>query len=288
MSGDDLTIIHLSELHFHAEGTRHREHLDSYAEALNTLEHMKKYAPRPDFFVITGDLVLGEHNAEVGYPRVREFVEAMAAEYHVPVLLALGNGDANEPFRRIVLGERDVSTGRYFYRREIAGLKVIVLDSHADAQHFGDFDEEQLEWLQGELSVSPDIDILLAFHHPPGKIVFGRDEEDIVNAEDLAQIIDGHSVIGILCGHFHMSYLSHFAGVPTVVTNGVCSTIIWSDARQMIQERTGGGYNIIHIRDRRMHVRFVDVTSERPTLRWEETTWHEMRAERLRQEQGRR
>ena len=222
MSGDDLTIIHLSELHFHAEGTRHREHLDSYAEALNTLEHMKKYAPRPDFFVITGDLILGEHNAEVGYPRVREFVEAMAAEYHVPVLLALGNGDANEPFRRIVLGERDVSTGRYFYRREIAGLKVIVLDSHADAQHFGDFDEEQLEWLQGELSASPDIDILLAFHHPPGKIVFGRDEEDIVNAEDLAQIIDGHSVIGILCGHFHMSYLSHFAGVRTVVTNGVC------------------------------------------------------------------
>ena len=137
MSGDDLTIIHLSELHFHAEGTRHREHLDSYAEALNTLEHMKKYAPRPDFFVITGDLVLGEHNAEVGYPRVREFVEAMAAEYHVPVLLALGNGDANKPFRR-------------------------------------------------------------------------------------------------------------------------------------------------------MHVRFVDVTSERPTLRWQETTWHEMRAERLRQEQGRR
>jgi 3',5'-cyclic AMP phosphodiesterase CpdA len=212
----------------------------------------------------------------------------MAAEYHVPVLLALGNGDANEPFRRIVLGERDVSAGRYFYRRKIAGLKVIVLDSHADAQHFGDFDEEQLEWLQGELSASPDIDILLAFHHPPGKIVFGRDEEDIVNAEDLAQIIDGHSVIGILCGHFHMSYLSHFAGVPTVVTNGVCSTIIWSDARQMIHERTGGGYNIIHIRDRRMHVRFVDVTSERPTLRWEETTWHEMRAERLRQERGRR
>ena len=132
------------------------------------------------------------------------------------------------------------------------------------------------------------MDILLAFHHPPGKIVFGRDEEDIVNAEDLAQIIDGHSVIGILCGHFHMSYLSHFAGVPTVVTNGVCSTIIWSDARQMIQERTGGGYNIVHIRDQRMHVRFVDVTSERPTLRWEETTWHEIRAERLRQEQGRR
>ena len=49
----------------------------------------------------------------------------------------------------------------------------------------------------------------------------------------------------------------------------------------MIHERSGGGYNIIHIRDRQMLVRFMDVNSERPTLRWEETRWHEMRAERL-------
>ena len=274
----DLTLIHLSELHFQAEGARHLEHLDSYAEALNTLEHLREYAPKPDFFVITGDLVLGARNAEVGYPRVVEFLEKMAAGFDVPVLLALGNGDANEPFRRIVLGESEPASRRYYYSQVIGGLKVIVLDSHADGQHFGNFDDEQLAWLRAELEANPDMDFLLAFHHPPGKVVFGRDEEDVVNAPLLAEAIEGYNVIGILSGHFHMSYLSDFAGVPNAVTNGVCSTIIWSDARQMIQERSGGGYNIIHIRDRRMHVRFVDVTSERPTLRWEETRWHEMRA----------
>ena len=160
-------------------------------------------------------------------------------------------------------------------------MKVIVLDSHADGEHFGEFDDEHLAWLSDELTASADMDALLAFHHPPGKVVFGRDEEDVVNAARLAQVIEGHNVIGILNGHFHMSYLSNFAGVPAAITNGVCTTISWSDAQQMIHERTGGGYNIVHIRDRRMHVRFVDVTSERPTLRWEDPKWHEMRAERL-------
>ena len=130
------------------------------------------------------------------------------------------------------------------------------------------------------LAAAPDMDCLLAFHHPPGKVVFGRDEEDVINAPRLAEIMAGHNVIGILNGHFHMSYLSSFAGVPAAITNGVCTTISWSAERQMIHERTGGGYNIVHIRDRRMHVRFVDVTSDRPTLRWEDPKWHEMRAER--------
>ena len=115
MPASDLTMIHLSELHFHAEGARHLEHLDSYAEALNTLDHLRRYAPKPNLFVITGDLVLGPRNAEVGYPRVKQFVDAMAAEFDVPILLALGNGDANEPFRRIVLGEKGpIRSSRYY------------------------------------------------------------------------------------------------------------------------------------------------------------------------------
>ena len=265
MPASDLTIIHLSELHFHTEGIRHLEHLDSYTEVENTLGHVRRYAPVPSLFVITGDLVMGARNAEAGYPNVRQLVEQMEAE----------------PFRRIVLGETGpISSSRYYHSHVVDGLKVIVLDSHADGEHFGEFDDEQLDWLNAELAASQDMDFLLAFHHPPGKVVFGRDEEDVINAPRLAGIIAGHNVIGILNGHFHMSYLSNFAGVPAAITNGVCTTITWSHEKQMIHERTGGGYNIVHVRDRKMHVRFVDVTSERPTLRWEDPKWHEMRAER--------
>ena len=89
MPASDLTIVHLSELHFHAEGTRHLEHLDSYAEALNTLEHVSHTHPNP-IFAITGDLVLGARNAEVGYPRVKQFLDLMAAEFRRPHLAGTG------------------------------------------------------------------------------------------------------------------------------------------------------------------------------------------------------
>ena len=123
MPASNLTIIHLSELHFHVEGRRHLEHLDSYAELENTLDHLRRYAPVPSLFVITGGLVMGERNAEAGYPRGKQRVEEMTAEFGVPILLALGNGDTNEPFRRIVLGEAaPVSASRYYYSRGIDGL----------------------------------------------------------------------------------------------------------------------------------------------------------------------
>ena len=89
-------------------------------------------------------------------------------------------------------------------------------------------------------------------------------------ADELAEVIRDYQVIGILSGHYHLSYLSYLAGVPNAVTNGICSTITWSDPQNMIHERIGGGYNLIHIRDDRMLVRFMDINSERTTLRWSE------------------
>ena len=280
MTTGNVTIVHLSELHLQPEGVHWHDVLDGYEETLKTLEHIKQYAHRPDCFVITGDLVLGAGNAEAGYPQVKELLDRIDAEFDVPILLALGNGDATEPFRRIILGEAaPVSESRYYYSHVGKGLKVIVLDSHVDQRHYGDIDEGQLDWLGGELAASPEMDFLLALHHPPGKIVLGQDEEELVNASQLAEVVDGYNVLGILSGHVHMAYLSSFAGVPCAVGNGVCSSITWCDSKQRIHERTGGGYNLIHIRDRRMLVRFMDITSERPTLRWQEVEWAKLREE---------
>ena len=61
---------------------------------------------------------------------------------------------------RIVLDAAEpISGSRYYYSQVIDGLKVIILDSHADGQHFCDFDDEQLEWLRRELTSTPDMDL---------------------------------------------------------------------------------------------------------------------------------
>ena len=272
----DMTIVHLSEFHLQAAdkeptGIPYEDLLDGYGDALKTLDHLRAYVSEPDLFVVTGDLVLGSRNAEVGYPRLGELLQQFEAEFGVPVLLALGNGDAIAPFRRIVLGETGASLDkRYYYSQIVKGLTVIILASHVENQHYGNIDAEQLEWLAGELAATPHMPHLLALHHPPGNVVLGRDHEELRNADELAEVIRDYQVIGILSGHYHLSYLSYLAGVPNAVTNGICSTITWSDPQNMIHERIGGGYNLIHIRDDRMLVRFMDINSERTTLRWSE------------------
>ena len=286
MPANDMTIVHLSEFHLQAAdkeptGIPYEDLLDGYGDALRTLDHLRSYVSEPDLFVVTGDLVLGSRNAEAGYPRLLELLEQFKAEFDVPVLLALGNGDATEPFRRIVLGETGANLNkRHYYSHIVKGLKVIVLDSHAENQHYGEIDAEQLDWLQEDLAATPQIPHLLALHHPPGKIVLGHDQEELINVDQLAEVIQNYKVIGILSGHYHLSYLSYLAGVPTAVTNGICSTITWSDPQNMLHERIGGGYNLIHIRDDRMLVRFMDITSERTTLRWDKVEWHKLRPPR--------
>ena len=286
MPASDMTIVHLSEFHLQAAdkeptGIPYEDLLDGYGDALTTLEHLRNYVSEPDLFVVTGDLVLGKRNAEVGYPRLLELLEQFKAEFEVPVLLTLGNGDSIEPFRRIVLGETGADLNkRYYYTHIVKGLKVIVLDSHVENQHYGEIDAEQLDWLQSELVATPQMPHLLAFHHPPGKIVLGEDQQELINAEQLAEVIQNYQVIGILSGHCHLAYLSYLVGVPNAVTNGICSTITWSDPKDMIHERIGGGYNLIHIRDDQMLVRFMDITSERATLRWNEVEWPKLQPPR--------
>ena len=280
MPAGDLTIVHLSEFHLQAAdkqptGISYEDLLDGYGDTLRTIEHLREYVSEPDLFVVTGDLVLGARNAEVGYPRLLELLERFRTEFDVPVLLALGNGDATAPFRRIVLGEsRTDLRDRYYYSHVVKGLKVIVLDSHADGQHYGDIDAAQLEWLKQELAADREMPHLLALHHPPGTIVLGHDQAEVFNADELAKVIAGHNVIGMLAGHYHLSQLTYLGGVPCAVTKGICSSITWSDPRNMLHERKSGGYNLVHIRDDQMLVRFVDVTNERETLRWAEVDWH--------------
>ena len=144
MPANDMTIVHLSEFHLQAAdkeptGIPYEDLLDGYGDALRTLDHLRTYVSEPDLFVVTGDLVLGSRNAEAGYPRLLELLEQFKAEFDVPVLLALGNGDATEPFRRIVLGETGANLNkRHYYSHIVKGLKVIVLDSHAENQHYGE------------------------------------------------------------------------------------------------------------------------------------------------------
>lgn len=260
----------MSDTHIQPEGVHHWGVLDGYAQTMRVFDHLSKYAIEPDFFVVSGDLIQGSADADDAdaYRRFQVAMRRFENHFNVPILLALGNLDTTAAFRRVILDESNADGEQpYYYSQGIKGLNVIVLDSHV-VGHVGEIDSTQLKWLQRQLTAKPDADHMLVMHHPPTTIVRGFDLEELRNDDDLAAVIKGHNILGILSGHVHMSFMSQFVGIPHAVARGISSTSLWSNHHDQLHLLEGPGYNLVHIRDRQMLVQFVDIPSDGKTIQY--------------------
>lgn len=268
MTHDAMMFIHLSDTHIQAEGQRLWNIVDGYEASFKAIENIQTYGVKPDFFVISGDLVQ-DGDYEAGYARFRSLLQNLEVEFNVPVLMSLGNHDKREPFQRIILGiENPNPEQRCYYSQIIKNVKVIMLDSLDQGKHDGNLGEEQLAWLNDELAVDRDLPKLLVVHHTPATVVLGGDQVELRDADQLAQVIRGANIIGILTGHIHHPYLGLFAGIPMVSATGIAFTVRHSYVKGKLEVLTGCGYNQVYIRNGAMYVNPVEVPVELVTAAW--------------------
>lgn len=217
------TIVHLSDTHFLAAGAMLGERIDVEAGLVRALRAIERAQAHPDAVVITGDLTdLGEPEA---YHRLREAFEPFAQRLGAPVVWVAGNHDERPALRRELLGlapTEDPVTGVW----DLNGLRLIVLDTSVPGWHHGALDAQQLDWLAEHLAVPAPHGTLLAMHHPPLPShvpLFGILE--LQNPDDLAEVIRGSDVRGILAGHLHYAAHGTFAEVPVSVAAATCYTM---------------------------------------------------------------
>ena len=221
------TIVHLSDTHLLAANAPLGGRYDTEGNLRRTLERVEQMATdgafAPDALVFTGDLTdLGE---SLAYVRVRELVEPVAARLGAPVVWVAGNHDERPEMRRDLLGlvpDETPITGVW----DLAGLRLIALDSSVPGWHHGEIDAAQREWLRGVLSAPAPLGTILALHHPP--LPSHVPMFDILELRDqaaLAQVIAGSDVRAILAGHLHYSMSGTFAGVPVSVAAASCYTM---------------------------------------------------------------
>lgn len=217
------TIVHLSDPHFLAGGARHAGGADTERNFARTLDAVRRVHPSPSAIVLTGDLTdLGEPDA---YARLRRAVEPVAAELGCPVVWVAGNHDERPALRAGLLddvaGEQPV-TGVW----DLDGLRLIALDTSVPGWHHGDLDDGQLDWLGGLLREPAPHGTLLAMHHPPLPAhVPLFDILELRHQDELADVIRGTDVRGILAGHLHYSSSGTFAGIPVSVASSTCYTM---------------------------------------------------------------
>ncbi|WP_295013902.1 metallophosphoesterase [uncultured Microbacterium sp.] len=217
------TLVHLSDPHLLAGGAALGGRFDVDRTLAQTLAAIESAAARPDAIVVTGDLAdLGEPDA---YRRLRDAVEPVAARMGAPVIWVAGNHDERPALREHLLGaapSEEPVTGVW----DLNGLRLIALDSTVPGWHHGDLDAAQLAWLAEELRDPAPHGTLLALHHPPvpSHIPF-FDILELRHQDELAAVLRGSDVRGILAGHLHYSLHGTFAGIPVSVASATCYTM---------------------------------------------------------------
>ena len=214
-------LAHISDTHLLAGDGRQYGVIDTVARFSSALERVTRIDPAPHALVLTGDLAdLGEPEA---YRCLRTMVEPFAARIGAQVVWCMGNHDERAAYARELFGEEtgDAPQDRV---HDVAGLRVVSLDTTVPGWHHGELTDDQLAWLADVLTTPAEHGTILALHHPPipSPMVPAAEIIELRDTERLAAVLRDSDVRAILGGHYHFSSHSTFAGIPVSVASATC------------------------------------------------------------------
>ncbi len=260
-----VNFVLISDLHLsHPDLNDPNLHSDTVANLKLMAATLKQMTPPPAFVVACGDLT--NHGDQASYQLVRDILGPVG----VPVIYALGNHDKRAAFRAVFADAAGVCTSPdapCYHQVCRDGLQIITLDSLVPGQVSGGLCAEQFTFLEHALQEAPDLPKLLVIHHPP-RISEASLAWESLNQSDtnrLADILQGHTIAAVLSGHVHFNRVSHWHGIPVIVSNGLHATVdVLKPAGMQIKEGTGFGY--CTFRSSGITVSFVPLTPNRPGL----------------------
>lgn len=227
--GDNLTFAQISDAHFSSAKTNTSYRLTAESSELLTDAILQiNQTPCVDFTMFTGDMI--------NTPYVNELMRFLpiANTLRCPWYAVFGNhdisigGNLSKRLYLDVLNSHNRSfhsTKPYYSFCPKKGYKVIGLDSIIDDRVTanGNIDEEQLKWLDKELSKSKD-DIVLIFMHGPLVEPLHSSSHTVLNADEALQVINKYkNPIAIFSGHYHTTKITQVANVLHVSTPSLVS-----------------------------------------------------------------
>jgi Icc protein len=250
-------FIHLTDLHVShpARGDPHL-HADKLAAVRHVTGIMRGMKPAPEFVVASGDLT--DHGDTASYVALKDAL----APIGIPVILALGNHDKRDASREVFQPGTEATTDPLFHHGRYGDLHVLVLDSSVPGRIGGTIGRAQFEMLEQALQEYPDAAKLIVCHHPPHIYRDGVLAWESLPAGDtlrLAQILEGHDIAGILCGHVHVNRVLQWRGWSVIIPVGLRNTLNRFASRDLLIEE-GTGFAVCDYRPGQLDVTFVPVS----------------------------
>ncbi|MBV8717761.1 MAG: phosphodiesterase [Chloroflexi bacterium] len=255
------TLVHISDTHILPTPADRLQGVDTLQTLERVLEYVSSSGVRPDAVVVSGDLA--NHGEMDSYRRLRPVLERFASSLSAELVIGMGNHDARGPFREGMLDQAP-SDEPVEYVRWIGGLRVIVLDSTVSGAAYGEVRADQMDWLAAELTTSATEGTVLVLHHPPVP-----DSTPLAGlltlhgAAELAAVIRGTDVVGVLAGHAHHAIATAFGGVLCYAAPATAYTV----DPLLLEQRTlrgveGSGFGLVRIFEGQMVSLTVALPSE--------------------------
>jgi len=155
--------------------------------------------------------------------------------------------------------------GKPYYSFDHKGHHFIVLDSigvTSDRSYEGRIDDEQKQWLAGDLTALPNGTPVIVSVHIPLVTAFysyipvpAKPEAhhglSVSNADEVIKLFEGHNVLGVLQGHTHINERVEWHGVP-YITSGAISGNWWKGTRMGTPE----GFTVVTVADGKLTTRY--------------------------------
>lgn len=174
-------------------------------------KEMHSLTPQPAFMVDTGDNA--DHGLQAEY---KLYLNGMKEDLRLPYHVAPGNHDV----RWNPLGKEGFTLGMHqplWQSWNYQGIHFVLLDSTVLLEHWGHFDQAELDWLKNDLSkISKQMPVIIGFHH-----WIGRNPVMDDNAQALLDVVKPYNVRLWLQGHGHQNLQWNIDGTPAIMEQGL-------------------------------------------------------------------
>jgi len=154
---------------------------------------------------------------------------------------------------------------RRYYSFEYGGWHFFVLDAIAlnNNSYYGSIDEEQLNWIKGELKTMLPAKPIAIVSHLPFRTLYKQEYKTnmqgndstlmVVNANEVLNIFKNNNLKLVLQGHLHYYEDLYVSGIR-YITGGAVSGNWWNGPINNIKE----GYTVIQIKDEEITAKYVE------------------------------
>jgi len=266
---EGFSFAFLTDIHLQPE----KEAVTGFRLAIDTINKMN-----PDFVITGGDLIMDALDQTYGrVDSLYTLYKEVSGELNMPVYNTVGNHEvygwhrdeegieSNPDFGKKMFENK---MGDRFYSFDHKNWHFIILDAiyrGEEGYYMGKIDQEQMEWLKGDLEKTDKLTpIAISVHIPfitsrtqlsQGALATNSEGSVITNSLEVLRLFAEHNLKLVLQGHLHFNEDLFVGNKVHFITGGAVCGRWWSNKPGDHPEE---GFQMIHVKGDELKSEYID------------------------------